>query len=499
MRVFGVKLVARHDVTFASCQMPKRVSASCSPQSKRAKTDQSRIDQFFASPSKANVPEVIDVDLLDAIDNDISGKGPTTNVQISKTSKSPSRLIMTMGYTEEPTEIASAFASLASDPVFFDPHSLLNQSSSGIPYSFLAHALSMLSATRSRISIMNVLTNSLRVIMVNHQQSLLPAVYLLSNTLSPPYHPVELGLGYATISQAIQHVSGLSQQAIKKLYTTTGDLGDCAYEAKSKTRTLMPHPPLLVNAVYDSLIKISQLKGKGVTKQRQNIIEKLLVAAKGEETRFLVRTLCQNLRVGAVRNSILNALARASVLTPPPNCSTSEYHASPQLISDIQPFDNDAKKKAVDSARENLSTIFTQAERRLRMVYVQHPDYGHIIPSLLRRGLDNITKDVPLTLGTLQSTNWRVLNDDSGIPLYPALGTPIRSLDEIYEQTGDRPFVAEFKYDGQRALIHAWKDETGQVNVRIFSRHLEDMTSKVSANLSSRKNLSLNFISILMW
>lgn len=68
----------------------------------------------------------------------------------------------------------------------------------------------------------------------------------------------------------------------------------------------------------------------------------------------------------------------------------------------------------------------------------------------------------------------------SGVPLYPTLGTPIRSLDEIYERLGDLPFTAEFKYDGQRAQIHAWKTTDDLVKVSIFSRHLEEMTSKVS-------------------
>lgn len=55
----------------------------------------------------------------------------------------------------------------------------------------------------------------------------------------------------------------------------------------------------------------------------------------------------------------------------------------------------------------------------------------------------------------------------------------MRSLDEVYERLSDLSFTAEFKYDGQRAQIHAWKDEDGGVAVKMFSRHLEDMTDKV--------------------
>ena len=55
----------------------------------------------------------------------------------------------------------------------------------------------------------------------------------------------------------------------------------------------------------------------------------------------------------------------------------------------------------------------------------------------------------------------------------------MRSLEEVYGRVQDIPFAAEYKYDGQRAQIHASTDENGDVDIKIFSRHLEDMTDKV--------------------
>jgi len=69
--------------------------------------------------------------------------------------------------------------------------------------------------------------------------------------------------------------------------------------------------------------------------------------------------------------------------------------------------------------------------------------------------------------------------DVLGIPLLPTLGSPVRSLNEVYTRLGSLEFTAEYKYDGQRAQIHAIRDDGGQVSVKIFSRHLEDMTGKV--------------------
>ncbi|KAK0466463.1 ATP-dependent DNA ligase [Desarmillaria tabescens] len=352
------------------------------------------------------------------------------------------------------------------DPsLFFPPNDTGTTKSSSVPYAFLAHTLSEVSGTRSRISIINALTNAFRIILIYDPPSLLPAVYLLSNTLSPPYIQIELGLGPSAISQAIQHVSGLSSAALRKLYNKTGDPGDVAVEAKSNMRTLLPHPPLLVPSVYEALLKISKSKGQGASKQRQSIAEKLLVSAKGEETRFLVRTLCQNLRVGAVRTSILTALARATVLTPldsqlkftKPEDST--WYATNALLDAAHPV---AEGKS-NPSRDILYAKFKNAETLIRQVFCQHPNYDHIISGLFEVGLDDLAGKVPLTVG---------------VPLYPTLGTPIRSLNEIYERLGDLPFTAEFKYDGQRAQIHAWKAVDDLVKVSIFSRHLEDMTSK---------------------
>jgi DNA ligase-1 len=55
----------------------------------------------------------------------------------------------------------------------------------------------------------------------------------------------------------------------------------------------------------------------------------------------------------------------------------------------------------------------------------------------------------------------------------------MRSLQEVYDKLENQPFVAEFKYDGQRAQIHTVIENGEVTNFKIFSRHLEDMTVKV--------------------
>ncbi|KAK7687060.1 hypothetical protein QCA50_009560 [Cerrena zonata] len=437
-----------------------------------------RASQKAAIPTMSGQPEVIDVDLLDDDDEQpVAGpsKPYTAGTSLlgkpssSTSSQPPSRKITKPPFSNEiATKSAPTYIPLSIDPTAYDLDGLDWSPNAPIPYSFLTHTLSSFSETRSRIAILNTLTNCLRSISRYHPPSLLPSLYLLSNSLSPPYSPLELGLGHAIISKAIQQVSGLTSAALKRLYTTTGDPGDVAYEAKSNVRTLIPHPPLLITGVYDSLLKIARAQGQGATKQKQAIVEKLLVAARGEEIRYLVRTLCQNLRVGAVRTSILTALSRAMVLTPPSLLSegipdTSPFRISPELLSTVKPLPSNSKKKTSDTARDELNEIFTKAEALIKKIYVQRPNYDHLASALLEAALDGLTERLPLTVG---------------IPLLPTLGSPTRSLDEIYDRLGLLPFAAEFKYDGQRAQIHATRTEGQSLKIKLFSRHLEDMTDK---------------------
>jgi DNA ligase-1 len=399
--------------------MPKRSRSVVTPSpAKRSKlkpsVDQPSIVDFFnvppkskgmgaaiPSPEKVPRPKIIDVDLFEA---EAKSDIPAESLRLGPSKQNPqSKMISHLPSTiHSSTPIDNSFihVTLTSDSTTYTPHPR-PWSSTGVPYSFLAHTLTTISQTRSRITIINTLTNSLRTIISHDPASLLPALYLLSNTLAPPYATVEMGLGPSLISRSIQQVSGLTPIALKRLYNDTGDVGDVAFSAKSNLRTLLPHPPLLVKFVYTSLLNIAQCKGQGAAKAKQRIVEKLLIAANGEEIRFLARTLSQNLRVGAVRMSILTALSRAMVLTPLTHfshCSkNSIYHTTLDLISRVKPLVD--KGKVVDSARDEIYAKFTQAENVIKRVYVQHPNYEALAAALLEVGLDGLENKVTLSVG----------------------------------------------------------------------------------------------------
>ena len=122
-------------------------------------------------------------------------------------------------------------------------------------------------------------------------------MYLLSNHLLPSYLPSELGIGSQILSKAVYEVSGLQSRDMKKLWEKWGDPGDVAFEAKSNLRTLIKPSPLLVGDVYKRLLSLVKIKGPQSGKIKGDVVRKLMVQARGEEVRFLVRSLVGNLRV----------------------------------------------------------------------------------------------------------------------------------------------------------------------------------------------------------
>ncbi|KAL4956826.1 ATP-dependent DNA ligase [Aspergillus filifer] len=313
-------------------------------------------------------------------------------------------------------------------------------------YALLTRAFVLANATTSRIKIVDTLVNFLRVLIEGDPSSVLSAVWLATNSISPPYHELELGLGGSSISKAFKKIYGLNSQGLKSLYDRLGDAGDVAFEAKKRQSfTLVKPKPLSIKGVYQSLTNIAMTKGSGSQESKQRIVEKLLQDTRGaEESRYVVRTLVQNLRIGAVKTTMLTALARAFLLARPDGAS----------------FTVKSQHELARLKKDELTEIYGNAEELVKASYARHPSYNDLVPDLLETG---VTEELLLRCGL-----------QLHIPLMPMLGSITRDLSEMLTKLQGRDFTCEFKYDGQRAQVHC--DETGKVS--IFSRHLEQMTEK---------------------
>ncbi|KAF1362428.1 DNA ligase-like protein I [Lizonia empirigonia] len=313
-------------------------------------------------------------------------------------------------------------------------------------YALLTRCFVLVNSTTSRIKIVDTLVNLLRTIIESDPESLLPAVWLATNSISPPYIDLELGLGGSAISKALKKVCGLDNAGLRTLNNKYGDAGDVAFEAKKRQSfTLRKPKPLTIKSVFDSLVKIANSKGNGSVEVKQRIVERLIQDARGaEESRYIVRTLVQHLRIGAVKTTMLIALSRAFLLSKPPNADFETRDPN-----------NLAKLK-----KEDLAEIYSRNEEIIKACFARRPNYNDIIPALLEIG---VGEELLLRCGLALH-----------IPLRPMLGSITRDLGEMLTKLQGRDFSCEYKYDGQRAQVHC--DEKGKVT--IFSRHLEVMTDK---------------------
>jgi DNA ligase-1 len=315
-----------------------------------------------------------------------------------------------------------------------------------ITYALLTQGFILINSTQSRIKIVDTLVNLLRTIIEGDPQSLLPAVWLATNSIAPPYIDLELGLGGSAISKALKKVCGLDNASLKKLSDRLGDAGDVAFEAKKRqSMTLRKPKPLTIQGVFDGLVRIANTKGSGSVENKQRIVDRLIQDARGaEESRYVVRTLVQHLRIGAVKTTMLIALSRAFSMSKPPG---AEFITREQ--SDLAKLN-----------KQDLAEVYAPAEELVKACFARRPNYGDLVPALLEIGIDD---ELLLRCGLAMH-----------IPMRPMLGGITRDLGEMLTKLEGRDFSCEFKYDGQRAQVHC--DENGKVT--IFSRHLEVMTDK---------------------
>lgn len=238
----------------------------------------------------------------------------------------------------------------------------------------------------------------------------------------------------------------MDNAGLKALNNKHGDAGDVAFEAKKKQSFILRKPkPLTIKSVFDSLVKIANSKGKGSQEVKQRIVDRLIQDSRGaEESRYIVRTLVQHLRIGAVKTTMLIALGRAFLLSRPLGAT----------------FSTRVQSELASLKKEELAEVYHSTEEIVKACFARRPNYNDLVPTLLEIGVcDELLLRCGLALH---------------IPLRPMLGSITRDLGEMLTKLQGRDFSCEYKYDGQRAQVHC--DESGRVT--IFSRHLELMTDK---------------------
>lgn len=320
------------------------------------------------------------------------------------------------------------------------------------PYLALANTLKAIEDTSGRLRTIEFLSNYFRSVIVQTPEDLLPSVYMTLNRLAPAWEGLELGIGETLLMKAIASTTGRSVAQIKADAGKCGDLGLVAETSRGGQRTMFQPAILTVKKVFDTLKEVANMTGNSCGNKKVEKIQSLLVACRGSEARYLIRSLAGKLRIGMAEQSILQALAQACVQTP--------------LGQDYPPETPIAfKSSESDAFKEKLA----EQSLKLKTAYCECPTYDLMIPALLDKGVDKLHEVCKLT---------------PGIPLKPMLAHPTKGVQEVLTRFENCKFTCEWKYDGERAQVHLHEDGS----MSIFSRNQENNTTKFPDVINRFKN-----------
>lgn len=120
----------------------------------------------------------------------------------------------------------------------------------------------------------------------------------------------DTGIGWATISEAVVEIAG-SNEELGRLLVGMGDLGDATFELMKRGRRVVPlvTADLMVKDLVDGMRRI---KEHGPLTQKSRLLTGLLLRASPIESRYIVKILTRELRIGATTGLLEEAIAKAT-------------------------------------------------------------------------------------------------------------------------------------------------------------------------------------------
>lgn len=245
-------------------------------------------------------------------------------------------------------------------------------------------------------------------------------IYLLQGRFFADYDEKETGISEQLAVKAIAKAAGLPEEKIVSEFKKTGDLGKTVeiVLSKSKQNSLFA-TKLTTKKVLESLRKLPETEGKGAVDKKMGIILDLLNSSTGKESKYIIRTILGDLKIGIGSGLIRDAIA--------------EFAFHPQSI----------EEKKIKG--ELIQTAYDKAT-----------DFAEIFEKSIKgeKALENISLS-------------------PGKPVKVMLYPKAKDIANAFEIVG-KPAAFEFKYDGFRMMIN--KDEKG--NIEIFTRRLDNVTKQ---------------------
>ena len=263
-------------------------------------------------------------------------------------------------------------------------------------FSIISDAFQKMETTRKRLELTDILVGLMKEIPVD---VISKAVYLIQGKLRPNFEGVELGIAEKLVMKAMSKSSGIPLKKIEEDYNKGGDLGQTAENIlQRKIQTTFTSETITLEKVYETLLKIANLEGKGSQEMKMRYVSSLLNDATPQEGKFILKILLGTLRLGIAENTVMDALAIA--------------------------FTGKKENREIIENAYNVSS-----------------DLGKVAEVVSTGGVEQINK-FQIKLFS---------------PIRPMLADRIKSGEDAVKKIQD-DFAAEYKLDGERAQIHKQKE-----------------------------------------
>src|SRR5918995_635138 len=146
------------------------------------------------------------------------------------------------------------------------------------------------------------------------ETSLSIAVLFLSGRALPIGSTRTLNIGFNTIMESLSEIAMLDIKDIQNIHLKHGDIGAMAEYAVSKKHIISlfnQQERISLSYVYHQFKKIANLSGFGSNKNKKNILKGLLIACSPLESKYLIKIITGEMRIGSVEGLVEIALSRA--------------------------------------------------------------------------------------------------------------------------------------------------------------------------------------------
>ena len=299
-------------------------------------------------------------------------------------------------------------------------------------YSELVNVYEQLDKTTKRLEKTEIISKLLKK---TPTEDLSIITLLIEGRLFPNWDEREIGVASRLIIKAISTASGIDASKVEKEWKKTGDLGIVAENLiKTKKQTTLHFQELTVKKVFTNLRKLAELEGIGTVERKIQLIAELLTSAKPTESRYIVRTVLEELRVGVGEGSIRDAIVWAFF--------SKKFGLN---------YNEKGNKIEIDNKKE-----YNKYANAVQKAFDVTNDFSVVAEKAKTKGIEGL-KETSLIVG---------------IPIKVMLALKVDSVDKGFERCG-KPVQVEYKLDGFRMQIHK-KDN----KVNIFTRRLENVTNR---------------------